>query len=55
MVTVSANCTLVVGAVTFTAMARTLIVSEDEATGSSTEVAVRVTGRSLAGGVGGAV
>ena len=53
--TVLPNCTLAEGGVTLTAIARTVIVSEADATGSATEVAVRVTGKSLAGGVGGAV
>ena len=49
------NCTVLAGAVTFTTIARTVTVSEAEAIGSATDVAVRVTGKSLAGGVGGAV
>ena len=55
MGTLPPNCTVVAGAATFTAIARTVTVSEAVATGSATEVALRVTGKSLAGGVGGAV
>jgi len=53
--TVPLNSTLLEAGVTVTTIARTVMVSEAEATGSDTEVAVRVTGKSLAGGVGGAV
>lgn len=55
MGTLSPNCTLLAAGVTVTVMARTVMVSEAEAAGSATELAVKVTGMSAAGASGGAV
>jgi|SRR5713101_3174359 len=53
--TVWANCTVDAGAVTATEIARTVIVAEEDAAASATEVAVIVTCKSEGGGVDGAV
>ena len=53
--TVWEYCTVVVGAVTDTEIARTVMTAEDDTAALATEVAVIVTCKSEGGGVGGAV
>jgi hypothetical protein len=53
--TVPPACTEVAGAVIDNEIASTVIVTDADATGSATEVAVMVTCKSVVGGVGGAV
>jgi hypothetical protein len=53
--TVWPNCTEVVGAVTDTEIARTVMTAEEDTAALATEVAVIVTCKSKGGGFGGAV